>query len=87
MLVTEKLSPSERKDILSMIDELQSGRMEQRMKRLTEVKVVGATCASTVFSILESSYFVSKKQPHLPTNKTVSQAVRFQLLFWMSAPR
>lgn len=57
MLVTEKLSPSERKDILSMIDELQSGRMEQRMKRLTEVKVVGATCASTVFSILESSAF------------------------------
>eukprot|EP01102_Stenamoeba_stenopodia_P010650 TRINITY_DN3234_c0_g1_i3.p1 TRINITY_DN3234_c0_g1~~TRINITY_DN3234_c0_g1_i3.p1 ORF type:complete len:1264 (+),score=198.05 TRINITY_DN3234_c0_g1_i3:183-3974(+) len=57
MLVTEKLSPSERKDVLGMIEELQSGKMEQRMKRLNEVKVVGATCASTVFSVLESSAF------------------------------
>eukprot|EP01133_Synstelium_polycarpum_P017021 gene17021-20275_t len=57
MLKKEALSDDEKKIINQTIDSIKSGKMSNRRKEFKQCRVVGATCASSLFSILSDQEF------------------------------
>jgi hypothetical protein len=57
MLEGSGLSGKERSYIKQAIEDLKHGRIKQRIEKLKKVRVVGVTCAASVFQVLEGNKF------------------------------
>lgn len=57
MLNEGNLSKNEKRLLVEQIESIKNGTIEKRMSLIKQVRVVGATCAATLFPILEDNTF------------------------------